>query len=83
LQQWLADDLEAWFSGRILSVDRQVDNRWAVLLASGHRLGRLLPAIDSLIAATALAHDLTIVTRNVPDFSGIGATTINPWISVP
>ncbi len=60
LEEWLKQDLEAWFSGRI-------------------RAGRPLPAVDSLIAATALAHDLTIVTRNTRDFEGIGATTLNPW----
>lgn len=38
-----------------------------------------MPAIDSLIAATALAHELIIVTRNTKDFEGIGASTVNPW----
>jgi predicted nucleic acid-binding protein len=79
LAQWLKQDLETWFSGRILPVDRQVADRWASLVAQGTRAGRPLPAVDSLIAATALAYDLTIVTRNTRDFDGIGATTINPW----
>src|SRR5438876_10943768 len=56
LEQWLKQDLEAWFSGRVLSVDRQVASRWASLVAQGARAGRPLPAIDSLIAATALTH---------------------------
>jgi predicted nucleic acid-binding protein len=81
LEQWLGQDLEAWFAGRVLPVDRQVAARWASLLAQGARAGRPLPAVDSLIAATALAYDLTIVTRNTRDFEGIGATTINPWES--
>ena len=81
LEQWLRQDLEAWFSGRVLPIDRHVGSRWASLVASGQRVGRLLPAFDSLIAATALAHGLTIVTRNLSDFSGIGASTINPWSS--
>src|SRR5258708_1367056 len=67
LEQWLKQDLEAWFSGRVLYVDRQVAGRWASLVARGMREGRTLPTVDSLIAATALAHDLTIVTRNVRD----------------
>jgi len=81
LEQWLKQDLEAWFSGRILPVDRQVAGRWASLVAQGARAGRHLPTVDSLIAATALAHGLTIVTRNTRDFDGIGATIINPWES--
>jgi len=79
LEQWLTQDLEAWFSGRILPLDRQVAMRWASLIAQGSRTGRPLPTVDSLIAATALTHGLTIVTRNTRDFEGIGATTINPW----
>jgi len=81
LEEWLAKDLEAWFSGRVLPIDRQVAARWASLVAQGSRMGRPLPTVDSLIAATALAYDLTIVTRNTRDFEGIGATTFNPWSS--
>jgi predicted nucleic acid-binding protein len=79
LEQWLRQDLEAWFSGRIIPVDRQVAGRWATPVAQRTRAGRPLPTIDSLIAATALAYDLTMVTRNVRDFEGIGATIVNPW----
>jgi toxin FitB len=79
LEQWLAQDLEAWFAGRVLPVDRQVAMRWASVVARGSRSGRPLPTVDSLIGATALVHDLVIVTRNTKDFEGIGATTINPW----
>jgi predicted nucleic acid-binding protein len=79
LEQWLQQDLEAWFAGRILPVNREVAGRWASLVAQGVRIGRPLPMVDSLIAATALAYDLSIVTRNTRDFEGIGATLINPW----
>jgi predicted nucleic acid-binding protein len=51
-------------------------HRWS---PKEHAPWRPLPTVDSLIAATALAHDLTIVTRNTKDFDGIGATTISPW----
>ena len=78
LRQWLEQGLEAWFSGRILPVDRQVAGRWASLLAAGARTGRSLPTVDSLIASTALVYDLTIVTRNLRDFEGLGATILNP-----
>jgi len=79
LEQWLKQDLEAWFLGRILPVDREVAARWASLVAQGARAGRPLPTVDSLIAATALAYDLSIVTRNTRDFEGIGAALIDPW----
>jgi predicted nucleic acid-binding protein len=79
LEEWLKQDLEAWFSGRILPVDRRVAARWASLVAQGARTGMPLPTVDSLIAATALAYDLTIVTRNTRDFEGVGATIVNPW----
>ena len=81
LEQWLKHDLEAWFSGRILPVDREVAGRWASLVVQGARAGRPLPTVDSLIAATALAYDLAIVTRNTRDFEGTGATLINPWVA--
>src|SRR5438270_13916008 len=55
LEEWLKQDLESWFLGRILLVDRQVAARWALLIAHGTRVGRPLPIVDSLIAATALA----------------------------
>ena len=80
LEQWLQQDLETWFSGRVLDVDRQVARRWALLVAQGVRKGRPLPTVDSLIAATALAHDLTVVTRNVRDFESAGVLTVNPWV---
>ena len=81
LEEWFKQELEPWFFGRVLYVDRQVASRWASLVAQGVRAGRPLPTIDSLIAATALAHDLTIVTRNVRDFQSTGVATINPWQS--
>ncbi len=81
LQEWLDTELEEWFSGRILPIDRQVANRWAELLVYCSGKGRPLPGIDSLLAATALEHGLTLVTRNVKDFEGIGVTILNPWSS--
>ena len=74
LKEWLQRDLESWFSGRGFPIDRQAANRWAGLVAKCTREGRLLPTIDSLIAATGLAHNLTIVTRNVPDCYGTSST---------
>lgn len=76
LIDWLETDLPAFFTGRILSVDGAVADRWGRLIAA---TGRLLPAIDGLLAATALEHDLVLVTRNVKDFAGLPVQIFNPW----
>lgn len=76
LLDWLETDLPSFFTGRILSVDTQVADRWGRLVALA---GRPLPAIDSLLAATALEHDLILVTRNIKDFTGLPVQTVNPW----
>ena len=77
LFDWLETDLPPFFTGRILPVDAKVADRWGRMVAAA---GRPLPAIDSLLAATALAHDLILVTRNVKDFAGLPLQIINPWI---
>lgn len=69
-------DLPTFFLGRVLDVDTAVADRWGQLQAQA---GRPLPAIDSLLAATALQHNLTLVTRNVRDFVGLGVSLVNPW----
>jgi len=76
LRDWLEVDLPAFFTGRILPIDEAVVDRWGRLLA---RIKRTAPAIDSLIAATALQHGLTLVTRNESDFKFPEVDVINPW----
>lgn len=77
LRLWLEQVLRGWFGDRILPVDEAVADRWGRLTAAA---GRPLPAIDSLIAATALTHDLRLVTRSTKDFTGIaGLAVVNPW----
>lgn len=76
LLDWLETDLPAFFTGRILPFDAPVADRWGRLVAAA---GRPLPAIDSLLAATALVHDLVLVTRNSRDFSDVPVELINPW----
>ena len=76
LLDWLETELPAFFSGRILPIDQAVADRWGHLLADAIRP---LPAIDSLLAATAVAHGLALVTRNVGDFPYPGLEIINPW----
>jgi predicted nucleic acid-binding protein len=74
---WLEVELPQFFAGRILPIDARVADRWGYLVA---RAGRPVPAIDSLLAATALVHDLTLVTRNLRDFEFSGLSVINPWV---
>lgn len=76
LLDWLDTELPAFFAGRILAVDGAVADRWGRLVA---RAGRPLPAIDSLLVATAVQHGLVLVTRNLRDVQGLGATVIDPW----
>ncbi|MGZ8289691.1 MAG: PIN domain-containing protein [Telluria sp.] len=76
LSNWLSSELTNYFAGRILSIDLNVCERWARMLAS---VRSPVPAIDSLIAATAAEHGLILVTRNVKDFSAFPITTLNPW----
>lgn len=76
LGDWLEQELPTFFLGRLLSVDAGVADRWGRLQAHA---GRPLPAIDSLLAATALHHNLTLVTRNVKVFADMGVDLINPW----
>ena len=77
LRTWLETEIPAWFGRRLLPIDGGVADRWGRLNASSVRT---LPAIDSLLAATALHHDLRIVTRNTGDFEGTGAELVNPWL---
>jgi predicted nucleic acid-binding protein len=79
LQLWLDETLRPWFQGRMLPVTEKIAARWGLL--SGHcRLeGRAVKVADGFIAATALEYELTLVTRNVKDFAGLGVTLFNPW----
>jgi len=79
LRQWLDNTLRPWFAGRILPVSEAISERWGILEGQCQLKGLTLNVPDGLIAATALEHDLTIVTRNVRDFGGLGVTVFNPW----
>jgi hypothetical protein len=76
LLDWLEVELPQFFSGRILSVDAHVADRWGRLTA---QMSRPIPAVDSLLAATALEHGLKLVTRNVRDFNYPELDIVNPW----
>lgn len=74
LRAWIDDQILPRFDGRILAVDTAVAQRCARLHVPDRRTER-----DALIAATAIVHGLTVVTRNVADFEPVGVALLNPW----
>ena len=76
LRAWMDRHVLPTFSGRILAIDTAVAQRCAMLHVPNPRSDR-----DALIAATALVHGLTVATRNVADFEGMGIGVQNPWDS--
>ena len=79
LEQWLERDLRDWFQSRLLPVTKTIADRWGILAGQSKLQGKALTMADGIILATALEHDLIIVTRNVKDFAGYGAWIFNPW----
>ena len=75
LETWLQTVIRS-FSGRILAVGTEEADAWGQMAAI-----RPVPVIDGLLAATALAHDMTLVTRNVSDVGGLGVRVLNPFSS--
>jgi toxin FitB len=78
LSTWI-DRLAMSAEGRILSVDLETAVIWGEVSARAEKKGRPIPAIDGLLAATALRHGLHLMTRNVADFEPTGVLLVNPW----
>ncbi|MDD1421542.1 type II toxin-antitoxin system VapC family toxin [Dolichospermum sp. ST_sed1] len=79
LTTWLNETLPNRFEHRILTLDVSTMVLWGNLICQLEQNGRPLPAMDSLIAAIALQHSLSLVTRNEKDFAGTGLIIVNPW----
>jgi toxin FitB len=79
LEAWLANELRPWFSDRLLDVDEDVFVVWRRLVEKGKAIGHTFPQPDLFIAATAVLHDLCVVTRNAGDFLPTGVPVLNPW----
>jgi len=79
LQTWLEEDLLVRFSNQIIVLDTGVLLAWGRLLAHLETIGKTMPVMDSLIAATALQGGFVLVTRNTADFAATGVQVLNPW----
>ena len=79
LFHWIEQDLKERFAGKILDIDLNVARIWGEIQGRSETTGNPMPAIDGLIAATALAYNLTVATRNISDMQQSGASLFNPW----
>ncbi len=79
LETWLSGGLIVRFEGRILGIDQAIADRWGQISGTLALRGTPLPVIDGLLAATALHHNLTLVTRNTRDVALTGAAVFDPW----
>lgn len=81
LQSWVSNDLAQRFGPRLLEIDAEVSMAWGTMMGEAERRGERLPAVDSLIAASANVHGLIVVTRNVKDIERCRTKVLNPWES--
>ncbi|MBA3392169.1 MAG: type II toxin-antitoxin system VapC family toxin [Deltaproteobacteria bacterium] len=79
LQSWLDRDMRVRFAGRLLAFEDGVAERWGQLEALAKKRRLTLPTIDAQLAATALHHGLTFVTRNTADIGPTGVPVFDPW----
>lgn len=78
LQAWL-QALERYYADRIVPIDLETSRTWGELTAAAQKVGRIVPASDGLIAATARRHGLHVMTRNIEHFAPTGVLLLNPW----
>jgi predicted nucleic acid-binding protein len=79
LHNWVENDLKERFWRRIIDIDVQTAMVWGKIQGMAESIGRPMPAVDSLIAATGITHNLTVVTRNISDMKESGVSLFNPW----
>lgn len=79
LETWLMQ-LEQLHASHILPIDTETARIWGEVTAKAAQQGRVIPAADGLIAATAMRHGLHVMTRDTPDFQTAGVLVIDPWI---
>jgi predicted nucleic acid-binding protein len=81
LEEWLAGDLAERFAGRILAAEEKIAAGWGRIMARSETQGKRLGIVDGFLAATAEAHELVVVTRDVRAFEGFVRDIYNPWKS--
>lgn len=79
LEAWLVNELRPWFADRLLELDEDVLVTWRHRVEEGKAARHTFLQPDLFIAATAILHDLCVVTRNVDDFFRTGVLVLNPW----
>lgn len=79
IETWLETALAVRFAGRILAINEAIADRWGIISGLAQLKGTPLPVIDGLLAATALHHNLTFVSRNTKDVSATSVPSFNPW----
>lgn len=81
LRNWVDHDLKRRFAGRILDFDYEAACRWGAVSGAAEKQGTPIPVLDAQLAATALLHGMTLVTRNTQDVAPCGVPSLNPWDS--
>jgi predicted nucleic acid-binding protein len=79
LNDWLTNTLRPMFEDRVLAITEDIMLKWRLLVEDGRKTGHTFAQPDLMIAATALHHGLTVVSRNTGDFERANVTVLNPW----
>lgn len=82
LNDWLAHQVRPMFERRVLEITEDIMFKWRLLVEEGRKAGHTFPQPDLIIAATALHHGLTIVTRDVSDYERARVPVLNPWLEL-
>ena len=83
LVEWLAHKVRPMFDGRVLPVSEDIMFKWRLLVEEGRKVGHTFSQPDLIIAATALHHGLTVVSRDTADYLRTRVAWINPWLDRP
>src|SRR5258708_38563723 len=79
LETWLREELPLRFEGRLLIIETAIANAWGCVMSRCSAVGKPIGVMDAFFAATAEVHALTLITRNVADFTASGISLFNPW----